>query len=81
MPANITPTTMTLDKIRIEQFTVSPQKNAVMIHYSKGYNDTEGNYVPKEYTSKNLIDVEFDPTLYEQVKTTLYNLLTAELSS
>lgn len=81
MPANVTPTTMTLDKVRIEQFTVTPQNNAVMIHYSKGYNDAEGNYVPREYTSMNLLDVTFDPTLYEQVKTTLYNLLTAELSS
>lgn len=80
MPLDVTPTTITLDKIRIEQFTVSPQIGAVMIKYSKGYNDENGQYVPKEYESENFSDVTFDATLYEQVKSALYALLESKFN-
>lgn len=80
MPLDITPNTITLDKVRIEQFTVSPQLNAVMVQYSKGYDDANGQYVPKEYTHVNFTDVSFDQTLYEQVKNTLYSMLSSHLN-
>lgn len=80
MPLNITPTTITLDQVRVEQFTVSPQDGAVMIKYSRGYNDENGHYVPKEYDSANFLDVTFDETLYNQVKSALYALLDSRLN-
>jgi len=80
MPLDVTPNTITLDKVRIEQFTVSPQLNAVMIHYSRGYNDENGQYVAKEHDSVNLKDVSFEQGLYDQVKDTLYELLATHLS-
>jgi len=79
VPLDVTPNTITLDKVRIEQFTVSPQLNAVMIHYSRGYNDENGQYVAKEYDSVNLKDVSFEQGLYDQVKDTLYELLSSKL--
>lgn len=81
MPLNITPTTITLDKVRVEQFTVSPQNGAVMIQYSKGYDDpATGQYVPQEYLHANFTEVAFDPTLYDQVKSALYSLLQSHLA-
>jgi hypothetical protein len=80
MPLDITPNTITLNKVRIEQFTVSPQLNAVMIQYSKGYEDVNGQYVPQEYNHVNFLDVSFDPDLYNQVKQTLYAMLDAHLN-
>jgi len=79
VPLDVTPTTITLDKVRIEQFTVSPQLNAVMIHYSRGYNDENGQYVAKEYDRVDLKDVSFEQGLYDQVKDTLYELLSSKL--
>ena len=82
MPLNLTsPTTVVLNKIRVEQFTVSPQLNAVMVHYSKGCDDENGQYVPREYATINFKDVNFDPTLYNSVKDALYSLLNAELNN
>ncbi len=78
MPLDITPNTVTLDKVRVEQFTVSPQTGAVMIHYSKGY-DENGQYVPKEYAHANFESVTFNEALYEQVKTALYELLATKV--
>jgi len=80
MPLDVTPNTITLDKVRIEQFTVSPQLNAVMIHYSRGYNDENGQYVTKEFDSVDIKGTSFNASLYEEVKTTLYNLLMSKLS-
>lgn len=80
MPLDVTPNTITLDKVRIEQFTVSPQLNAVMIHYSRGYNDENGQYVAKEYDRVDLKDVSFEQGLYDQAKDTLYELLATHLS-
>jgi|LakMenEpi03Aug12_release.lakeMendotaPanAssembly.Ray.scaffolds.fasta_scaffold1893717_1 hypothetical protein len=80
MPLNIIPNTITLDKVRIEQFTVSPQLNAVMIQYSKGYDDANGHYVPKEYAYANFSDVTFDQSLYEQVKSALYDMLNSHIN-
>jgi len=80
MPLNITPTTITLDKVRIEQFTVSPQNGAVMIRYSKGHEDSNGQYTPQEYDHVNFLDVTFDPDLYKQVKEALYAMLDAHLN-
>ena len=80
MPLDVTPNTITLDKVRIEQFTVSPQLNAVMIHYSRGYNDENGQYVAKEHDRVDLKDVSFEQGLYDQAKDTLYELLATHLS-
>ena len=81
MPLNLNqPTTITLDKVRIEQFTVSPQLNAIMIHYSRGYTDENGQYVAKEYDAINFVDVAFDPTTYNVVKDSLYSLLDSKLN-
>ena len=81
MPLNITPTTITLDKVRVEQFTVSPQIGAVMIRYSKGCEDENGQYVPQEYDHVNFDGVDFDANLYDQVKSALYALLESHLNS
>ena len=82
MPLNLnSPTTITFDKVRIEQFTVSPQLNAIMIHYSKGYTDENGQYVAKEYDAINFADVAFDPAVYSIVKDALYSLLDSKLNA
>jgi hypothetical protein len=80
MPLDVTPSTITLDKVRIEQFTVSPQLNAVMVQYSRGYDDANGQYVPKEYANANFMDVSFDQSLYDQVKSALYVMLSSYLN-
>lgn len=81
MPLNLNnPITTTLDKVRVEQFTVSPQTNTVMIQYSTGYTDANGQYVAKEYAVADFSDLSFDPTLYEQVKAALYDLLASRLN-
>lgn len=72
MPLDITPNTITLDKVRIEQFTVSPQDATLMIHYSKGCNDENGQYVPKEYDHASFKNIVFNQDLYEAVKSALY---------
>ena len=80
MPISLNqPTIVTIDKLRIDQFIVHPKNKTITIHYSKGYEDQDGNYVPKEFAGLDLRDVEFDPTLYSQVKDVLYSLLTTEL--
>ena len=82
MPLELTkPVTTTLDKVRIEQFTVSPQLNVIMIHYSKGYTDENGQYVAKEYEAINFADVAFDPAVYNVVKDALYSLLDSKLNA
>ena len=81
MPLNLNaPITTVLDQVRVEQFTVSPQLNTVMIHYSRGNNDENGQYVAREYASANFEDVVFDQNLYESVKSALYDLLEARLN-
>jgi len=80
MPLDVTPSIITLNKIRIEQFTVSPQLNAVMVQYSKGYENSNGEYVPKEYERINFTDVSFDQALYDQVKNALYSMLNVHLN-
>jgi hypothetical protein len=82
MPLNLnTPIIATLDKVRVEQFTVSPQLGTVMIHYSKGYDDENGQYIAREYASENFEDVVFDSALYDLVKTALYDLLNTKLNN
>lgn len=81
MPINVAASSITLDKVRIEQYTVSPQINAVMIKYSKGYNDSNGNYIAKEYTYVNLEDVVVGQNLYDLTKDFLYELLNNHLTS
>jgi len=51
----------------------------VMIHYSRGYNDENGQYVAKEYAYENFENITFNETLYEQVKTALYELLATKV--
>lgn len=81
MPININASSITLDKVRIEQYTVSPQTNVVMIKYSKGYNDADGNYIAKEYSSVNLEDVVVNENLYNLTKDFLYELLNSYLNA
>jgi len=50
-----------------------------MIHYSRGYNNENGQYVAKEYDHMNFENVSFDPALYEQVKNVLYTMLQQQL--
>lgn len=80
MPLDVTPNTITLNKVRVEQFTVSPQLNAVMVQYSRGYEDSDGTYIPKEYDRVNFLDVTFDQNLYDQVKNALYSMLNDHLN-
>lgn len=81
MPLSLTtPVTTVLDQVRVEQFTVSPQLNTVMIHYSRGSNDENGQYVPREYASANFENVTFDQNLYESVKAALYDLLGSQFN-
>ena len=80
MPISITPSaTFTIDKVRIDEFAVRPQNKTVIIHFSRGYEDAEGNFIPKEFDRVDVKNVDFDPTLYSQVKDTLYSLLTTTL--
>ena len=82
MPLNLNaPITTVLDKVRVEQFTVSPQLNTIMIHYSIGTTDENGLYVPREYSVANFQELTFDPSLYESVKTALYALLGEKLNN
>lgn len=82
MPLNLNnPITTTLDKVRVEQFTVSPQTNTVMIQYSVGYTDANGQYVAKEYAVASFDEVNFSESLYEQVKAALYELLASRLNA
>jgi hypothetical protein len=50
-----------------------------MVHYSRGCEEN-GQYAPKEYASINFENVEFDSTLYETVKTALYDMLNSRLT-
>ena len=80
MPISLNqPSTITIDKLRIDQFTISPKEKSVTIHFSKGYEDAGGNFIPKEYNRADLKDVEFDHTMYESVKNSLYSLLSSYL--
>jgi len=74
------PTTITIDKIRIEEFTVRPQEMIVTIRFSRGYEDPQGNFVSKEFDSVDIKGASFNASLYEEVKTTLYDLLLEKLS-
>ena len=81
MPISLnTPTTITIDKVRIDQFSVSPQDMIVTIHFSRGYEDPNGQFVSKEFDRVDLKGVSVDPTLYGQIKDTLYALLSDELT-
>ena len=80
MPISLTqPSTITIDKLRIDQFTINPKEKSVTIHFSKGYEDVDGNFVPKEYSRADLKEVEFDHSIYESVKNSLYGLLSSYL--
>ena len=76
MPISISsPSTIILDKIRIEEFSIKPQDNKITIHYSKGYIDNNNIYIPKEYDRADLSNIIFNPDTYEIVKNELYVLL------
>ena len=80
MPISLTnPTTITIDKIKINNFSVNTQGNQVTIHFSKGYETPEGEFVSKEFDRVDIKNTTIDPSLYSQVKDALYALLTAEL--
>lgn len=74
------PSTVIIDKVRIEEFSINAQSNNVTIHYSKGYEDVDGKFVTKESSRVDIKDATFDPTLYQQVKATLYSLLSVEVN-
>lgn len=80
MPISLsTPITVTMDKVRIEEFSVNAQNNFITIHFSKGYEDDTGQFVAKESGRADLKNVTVDPALYEQIKDALYSLLSNEL--
>lgn len=81
MPVNIAPVTLTLDKVRINQFTVDTNYNTITIYYSKGYEDGSGNFVTVEHARADLSDINVSPTLYSDVKTALYVMLNDHLSA
>lgn len=74
------PTTITIDKVRIDEFSVRPQENSVTIHFSKGYEDATGQFIAKEFDRVDLKNVAVDPALYVQIKDVLYTLLNDELN-
>lgn len=80
IPLN-TPTTITIDKVRIDEFSIHTQNNCVTIHFSKGYEDATGQFVAKEFDRVDLKNVVVDPTLHGQIKDVLYALLTNELAN
>lgn len=81
MPITLnTPLTVVIDKVRIEEFSINPHANSVTIHYSKGYEDSDGKFVTKESSRVDVKEVAFDPTLYQQVKAALYVLLSNEVN-
>lgn len=75
MPANITPVTITLDKVRINQFTVDTQHNTVTIYYAKGYEDGSGEFIAVENARADIGTFSVSPTLYDDVKSALYSML------
>ena len=75
-----TPLTFVVDKVRIEEFSINAQSNNVTIHYSKGYEDGDGNFVAKESSRVDVKNAAFDPTLYQQVKAVLYSFLSSEVN-
>ena len=81
MPANITPVTITLDKVRIEQFTVDAQRNTLTIYYTKGYEDGSGNFVVVDHARADVGNFSVDATLYDDVKAALYAILDEHLNS
>jgi hypothetical protein len=82
MPITLSePTTVTIDKLRIDLFSVDAQTNAVTIHFSRGYEDAGGNFVPKEFSRVDVKNMVFDPDLYSQVKDLLYATLVNELNA
>lgn len=81
MPISLnTPVTVTIDKVRIDEFHVSPQNMSITIHFSKGYEDANGQFVAKEFDRVDLKNINIDSTLYGQIKDTLYALLSDELT-
>ena len=81
MPITLnTPTTVVINKVRIEEFAINAQSNSVTIHYSKGYEDIDGKFFTKESSRVDVKDVAFDPALYQQVKAALYLLLSNEVN-
>ncbi len=80
MPISLnSPITVVLDKLQIDEFTVRPQQRHVVIHFSRGYVDAEGNFVSKEFDRVDLKNVDIDPTLYSNTKDALYALLISAL--
>jgi len=81
MPLSLnTAQTIVLDTVKIDQFQVTPEGGNVVIHYSIGHVDGEGNFVAKKYDSMVWKGVEFESTLYDTVKAKLYDLLGSHLN-
>lgn len=72
--------TLKLDKLKITRFEVQPESGIVIIHYSKGYENEDGQFIEIEFSRVEFQDVTFDPNLYESVKTTLYQMLIQNLN-
>lgn len=73
--------TIILDSVKINQFQVSPDDRIVVIHYSIGHTDTNGNFFAKKYDSMTWENVDFEPDLYSAVKTKLYSMLDSYLNA
>lgn len=80
MPISTAPVTTTIDKLRIEEFTVNPHESIVTIRFSKGYEDNEGTFIQKEVEVIKLKNVIFNESLYTDVKNALYELLLSNLT-
>ena len=82
MPISLdTPKTFILDKIRIDKFEVIPESGSVVIHFSNGYENELGQFISVESLRADFQSVEFEPTLYQSVKNTLYEMLLEYINS
>ncbi len=82
MPLSLNnPKTFTLDKVIIDKFEVTPEGSFVTIHFSKGYENELGQFIPVEYSRVDFNAVNFETSLYEAVKNKLYQLLTEHINS
>jgi hypothetical protein len=51
------PSTVIIDKARIQKFTIDPQYKRVTIQYSKRHEDSEVKYFPKENCKVDLVEI------------------------
>jgi hypothetical protein len=82
MPVNLqNTTTIIIDKIRIDQFSVDVRNNIITIHFSKGSENELGEFIVQSFDRIDIVNANIDPTLHAQVKDSLYTLLLDKLNS